>query len=104
MRAGSLRGQREVDRRAALHDTFCPDPATMAVDDPLDCREPDPGSCEVLVAVETLERSEQLRRKLHVETGAVVADKVDGRSPTLVDAHLDPADHARRELPCVAEQ
>jgi hypothetical protein len=104
MACDSLRGQREVDRRAATYHTFGPYPATVAMDDPLNRREPYPGSCEVAVAVETLERAEELRRKLHVETGAVIADKVDRQFPTLGPAHLDSRDPARGELPCVAEQ
>ena len=44
--------QREVDRRAHPHGRFGPDPAAVAIDDPVDRREPDPRAGKLVFAVQ----------------------------------------------------
>src|SRR6185295_4548468 len=70
------RGHREPERRAAIGRGFGPDFPAVALEDALHDRQPDAAALEFRLAMQALERAEQLRRVLHVEADAVVAHEV----------------------------
>ncbi len=77
----------------------------MAVDDPLDRGEPDADSLELLGPVQPLERREKAASVVHIETGAVVANKIDGLSFLLDGAELYlGVIPPRRVLPGIAQE
>src|SRR4051812_43622000 len=99
------RRQREEDGGSMVDLAFGPDSAPVAADDALHRGEAYPCAREVVVAVKTLKRSEQLGDVAHVEARAVVAHEEHALAVLLERAELD----ARlwsllRELPGVAEQ
>ena len=61
----------------AARDALGPDPAVVPCDNPLHRRQSYPDAREFLFVVESLECTEQFVRVGHVESCAVVADKVD---------------------------
>src|SRR5439155_2744437 len=69
--------QRKVERGAAIDRTFRPGAAAVALYDPTDIRQSDPGTLEFIGAVESLKDTEQLVRVLHIEADPIVADEYD---------------------------
>jgi hypothetical protein len=68
-------------------------------------REPDAGTGKFRLAVQALERPEELLRVRHVESGAVVANEKHGLAAVLVTADLYPSVSDRSgELPAVSQQ
>src|SRR5262245_31270241 len=72
---GSLR--REVEGCAPVDGRFGPDTSGMTLYDALCDGQAHAGAFEILGAVQPLEDAEQLVGVLHVEAGAIVADKAD---------------------------
>src|SRR5256714_6544645 len=98
-------GECEVEGRPLAHGPFGPDPSAVTVDDTLDGGEADARALELVPAVETLERAEQLSGVCHVEARAVVADEVDGLAPLALPTESDLRRVALRgELPSVAQK
>jgi hypothetical protein len=51
---------RETKYRTVVHRAFSPDAAPVPANDTLDGREPDTGALELISAMKTMERAEQL--------------------------------------------
>src|SRR5882762_10038139 len=101
----SSSSEREIDRRPLVGSADGPDATAVPVHDPLDGGQTDPDARELVLAVQTLERAEQLVGEGHVEAGAVVLDEVPGLTRTAVDAELDPGrGPLAGELPGVPDQ
>src|SRR6185369_11314633 len=75
LRVGFAEG--EVERSSLLGSCFRPDATTMAVNDPLDGREPDSAAFELPFGMEPPERLEQLVCQLHVEARTIVPYVID---------------------------
>src|SRR5690606_19341346 len=97
--------QREVEPGSGPPLGLGPDAAAVAADDPLHGGEPDAGAFELARRVQASEDLEELARHLHVETGAVVRDPVDGHALDEFAVEHDVRLVApRRVLPGVAQQ
>src|SRR5690606_2139914 len=85
---------------------FGPDLAAVPPDHPPHRGQSHPVARELLLAMQALERAEQLGRVLLAESGTVVAHEADRVVPRVrLAAHLDPrARRARGEFPGVANQ
>src|SRR5271154_2452885 len=95
----------EIERRAAVHFTFRPNPAAMPMDDALHIREPDAGALEFPYRVQPLEDGEKFIRISHVEAGAIVADETNKLTVLRNLTHLDVRIIALAgELPGIAEK
>src|SRR5271166_6022064 len=70
--------QRKRKRRSLADLAFGPDPAVVAMDNPLNDRKPHPGAREFSGGVKALKDAEELVGVLHVEAGPVVANGIDG--------------------------
>src|SRR3981081_2606094 len=68
----------EIKGRALAEFTLSPYTSTMSVDDPLHDRQPDACPGVLGPVVQSLKDSEELIHVSHLETGAVVANVVDG--------------------------
>src|SRR5688572_22934071 len=101
---GLRKRQGEIHGRALADLAVSPDLAAVAPHDAIHRGEPDPGALELFRRVQSLERSEQLVRIAHVETGAVVAHEERGSLAALVATDLDTGCVAlARELPGVRQ-
>src|ERR1041384_8820217 len=68
-----LSSECEVKCRALVHLALGPHAASVAVGDPLDRRQPDPGAGEFDNPVQALERAKEFIGILHVESSSLVA-------------------------------
>src|SRR5205823_3735271 len=84
--------QREVERGTRVNLRFGPNPSAVPLDDPVDDRQADAGTLEILTAVHSLKHPEELAGVFHVEAGPIIPNKVgwtlDGIG--LKDANFDP--------------
>jgi hypothetical protein len=62
-----------MKRSASAHRTFSPDSPAMAMDNPLHCRQADPGSRKIFRRMHSLKGAEEFSGISHVKTGTVVA-------------------------------
>src|SRR5262249_44445741 len=69
-------GKREREYRALIHFAFRPYAAAVPGHDPMDDRQADSGSRELVGPVQPLEYPEQLLRVFHIEADAVIAHGV----------------------------
>src|SRR5256714_1303660 len=98
-------GEGEVEGRPLVHGPLGPGATPVTIDDALDGGEAYPSALELVAAVETLERAEQLAGVRHVEARAVVADEVDCLATLLLPPESDLRRVALRgELPGVAQK
>src|SRR5579862_9454240 len=78
-RGSTLRSQtgseRKVEAGPAVHGRFGPDLPAVAMDDALNCREPDSGPGELRFRMQAAERAEQVGCVAWVKAGAVVAQE-----------------------------
>lgn len=85
--------------------TFGPDAATVALDHPLDSRQPDARAGELFGGVQSLERLKELVRILRIKACDIIANEINRRSiafhPTELDAWRG---LATGELPGVPEE
>src|SRR5260370_37451465 len=85
MRAGNIhrsvtltvRANDKVECRSFSHNAFGPYPASVAVDDALYRCQTNASSRKLVSIVESLKSAQKLARILHVETGTVIAHKID---------------------------
>src|SRR6266576_2452246 len=97
-------GDREAEAAAAPLVRLDPDPAMMALDDPLADREPDAAAGVGVAAVQALEYGEDPVGVLRVDPDAVVRDG-EARRPTLaLGRQVDPWRPLLDELDCVRDQ
>ena len=79
-----------MERGALPHAPLRPDPAAVAIDDPLYRREADASAGELAGEVEPLERREQAVGVAHVEPRPIVPDEIRRLARQVGDAELDP--------------
>src|SRR5579859_44732 len=82
--------QNEVKCCSSSHFGFCPDSAAMAMNDLLDGCQSDSGAWKIAFIVKALEGAEQLIGIFHIESGTVVAHKVNCWLRMVLDAKFDP--------------
>src|SRR6266849_349779 len=87
-----MTSEHEVEGRSLADDALGPGPSTMAVDDSAHGGEADAASRKFALAVQALERAEQLVRVDHVEAHPVVADE----HPSATVHDLGPDHDSRR--------
>src|SRR5437588_5867355 len=98
-------GEGEVEGCPLVHGPLGPHPTAVTIDDALDGGEADARAFELVAAVETLERAEQLSGVSHVEARAIVADEVNGLALLALPTESDLRRVALRcELPGVAQK
>ncbi len=86
-------GHGKEESGADVRFAFRPDATVMAVNDALDVGQPDTGAFKILAAVKALKNTKQFRGISHVETDAVVADKIDDVLRSSIGSNLiDTAD------------
>src|SRR5438552_9025777 len=95
----------EVDGRPLAGSADGPHPSAVPGHDALDGGQTDPDPRELVLAVQTLERPEQLVRVRHLEPRPVVPDKIGPLARLLGETELDPGRGALAgELPRVPDQ
>src|SRR5215510_4455241 len=75
-RAGPHCLESEEEGCALFNGGLCPNFSAMSVDDSLGSCQPDSGPLKFRIRVETLEGPEKVGGKLHVESCAIISDKV----------------------------
>ena len=76
MGSGPGSSQSEIKRGALPYQTFRPNPAAVAMDDPLDRCESNAAARELMLRMQPLEWSKQSSGVGHIEPGAVVPHKI----------------------------
>ena len=85
----SLVGQAEMEAGAPSHLSFSPNAASVPKDDPLHYGKSDTGSFKFRLAVNPLKYAEQFVCILHVESGSVIPDRIDGFIIPVCRIHFD---------------